>query len=147
MTESTMLNVAAGRSQGCILGEDLQKELAGRYYGKAVSSASVELSVKTGPITIFAVTQTGDGRLKTLAAECESIPEPMLRIGNINTRFKFSLPPSPFMNAWCEQRPTHHCALCVGYAAGMIRKICHLLDLELAEVGKAVDETLVGSTT
>lgn len=117
----------------------------GLYHGKAGSGVSVEFSVKIGPITIFAVTQTRDGRLKTLAAEGESIPGPTLKIGNTNSRLRFSLPPAPFMNAWCEQGPTHHCALGVGHTAGILRKVCRLLGLEFVEVGKTADKTLVAS--
>jgi L-arabinose isomerase len=119
----------------------------GLYHGKAGHGVSVEFSVKTGPITIFAVTQTRDGRLKTLCSEGESIPGPILRIGNTNSRLRFSLPPAAFMNAWCEQGPTHHCALGVGHAAGTLRKVCRLLDLEFVEVGKAADKILTGSIT
>jgi L-arabinose isomerase len=116
----------------------------GLYHGKAGSGVSVEFSVKTGPITIFAVTQTRDGRLKTLAAEGESIPGPTLSIGNTNSRLRYALPPAAFMNAWCEQGPTHHCALGVGHTAGALRKICRLLDLEFVEVGRVPDKTFVG---
>jgi L-arabinose isomerase len=117
----------------------------GLYHGKAGSGVSVEFSVKTGPITIFAVTQTRDGRLKTLAAQGEAIPGPTLRIGNTNSRLRFPLPPAAFMNAWCEQGPTHHCALGVGHTAGTLRKVCRLLDLEFVEVGKTGGKPLVGS--
>ncbi len=116
----------------------------GLYHGKAGSGVSVEFGVRKGPITIFAVTQTRDGRLKMLAAEGECVPGPTLKIGNTNSRLRFSLPPAPFMNAWCEQGPTHHCALGVGHRAGILRKVCRLLDLEYVEVGKAVDPSLVG---
>jgi L-arabinose isomerase len=117
----------------------------GLYHGKAGHGVSVEFSVKTGPITIFAVTQTRDGRLKALAAEGESIPGPTLKIGNTNSRLRFTLPPAPFMNAWCEQGPTHHCALGVGHTAGRLRKVCRLMDLEFVEVGRTADRSLVGS--
>jgi L-arabinose isomerase len=119
----------------------------GLYHGKAGHGVSVEFSVKTGPITIFAVTQTRDGRLKTLCSEGESIPGPILRIGNTNSRLRFSLPRAAFWSAWCEQGPTHHCALGVGHAAGTLRKVCRLLDLEFVEVGKAADKILTGSIT
>jgi L-arabinose isomerase len=119
----------------------------GLYHGKAGSGVSVEFSVKTGPITIFAVTQTRDGRLKSLAAEGESIPGPTLRIGNTNSRLRYALPPAAFMNAWCEQSPTHHCALGVGHTAGVLRKVGRLLDLEFVEVGKKVGKALVGGIT
>jgi L-arabinose isomerase len=114
----------------------------GLYHGKAGHGVSVEFSVKTGPITIFAVTQTRDGRLKMLAAEGESIPGPTLGIGNTNSRLRFSLPPAAFMNAWCEQGPTHHCALGVGHNAGTLRKVCRLLNLEFVEVGTAARSPL-----
>jgi L-arabinose isomerase len=117
----------------------------GLYHGKAGSGVSVEFGVRTGPVTIFAVTQTRDGRLKTLAAEGECVPGPTLKIGNTNSRLRFSLPPAPFMNAWCEQGPTHHCALGVGHRAGTLRKVCRLLDLEFVEVGKAQMSSVGGT--
>jgi L-arabinose isomerase len=105
------------------------------YHGKAGYGVSVEFNVKTGPITIFGVTQTRAGRLKMLAAQGESLPGPILRIGNTNSRLRFSLPPAAFMNAWCEQGPTHHCALGVGHHSGALRKVARLLDLEYVEIG------------
>jgi L-arabinose isomerase len=109
----------------------------GVYHGKAGYGVSVEFGVKTGPVTIFAVTQTRDGNLKMLAAEGESLPGPTLRIGNTNSRLRFALPPAAFMSAWCEQGPTHHCALGVGHHAGTLRKVARLLDLEFVEVGRS----------
>jgi L-arabinose isomerase len=106
----------------------------GLYHGKAGYGVSVEFSVKRGPITIFGVTQTRDGRLKMLAAEGESLPGPTLHIGNTNSRLRFSLPPAAFMNAWCERGPTHHCALGTGHRAGVLRKVARLFDLEFFEV-------------
>jgi L-arabinose isomerase len=105
------------------------------YHGKAGGGVSVEFSVKTGPVTIFAVTQTRDGRLKMMAAEGESLPGPTLSIGNTNSRLRFSLPPAEFMNAWCQHGPTHHCALGTGRQAGVLGKVARLLGLEFVEVG------------
>jgi L-arabinose isomerase len=105
------------------------------YHGKAGYGVSVEFSVRTGPITICAVTQTRDGRLKMMAAQGESLPGPTLSIGNTNSRLRFSLPPAAFMNAWCEQGPTHHCALGTGHQAGVLCKVARLLGLEFVEVG------------
>ncbi|MCA1716514.1 MAG: hypothetical protein LC781_06485 [Actinobacteria bacterium] len=105
------------------------------YHGKAGGGVSVEFSVKTGPVTIFAVTQTRDGRLKMMAAEGESLSGPTLSIGNTNSRLRFSLPPAEFMNAWCEGGPTHHCALGTGPQAGVLGKVARLLGLEFVEVG------------
>ena len=109
----------------------------GVYHGKAGQGVSVEFGVKTGPVTIFGVTQTRDGRLKMLAAEGESLPGPTMKIGNTNSRLKFGLPPADFMNAWCGEGPTHHCALGVGHHAGTLRKTARLLGLEFVAVGEA----------
>jgi L-arabinose isomerase len=105
------------------------------YHGKAGYGVSVEFSVKTGPITIFGVTQIRAGRLKMIAAEGESLLGPTLKIGNTNSRLRFSLPPAAFMNTWCEQGPTHHCALGTGHQARVLRKVARMLGLEFAEVG------------
>ncbi|HVF03026.1 MAG TPA: L-fucose/L-arabinose isomerase family protein [Rubrobacteraceae bacterium] len=108
----------------------------GVYHGKAGHGVSVEFGVKTGAVTIFSVTQTRDGRLKMLAAEGESLSGPTLSIGNTNSRLRFALPPAAFMNAWCDEGPTHHCALGVGHHAGTLRKVARLLGLEFIAVGK-----------
>ncbi|MEJ7631256.1 MAG: L-fucose/L-arabinose isomerase family protein [Rubrobacteraceae bacterium] len=108
----------------------------GVYHGKAGHGVSVEFGVKTGQVTIFGVTQTRDGRLKMLAAEGESLPGPTMKIGNTNNRLRFGLPPAEFMNAWCGEGPTHHCALGVGHHAGTLRKVARLLDLEFVAVGE-----------
>lgn len=109
----------------------------GLYHGKRGYGVSVEFNVKTGPITILGMTQTADGRLKMIAAEGESIPGPILRIGNTNSRLKFPLDPATFMNRWCEEGPTHHCALGVGHQLSKITKLARLMGLELAVVARA----------
>jgi L-arabinose isomerase len=105
------------------------------YHGKAGAGLSVEMKVRLGPVTILGMTQTADGRLKLIAAEGESIAGPTFRIGNTNSRLRFSLGPGPFMDAWCAEGPTHHVALGVGHQLSRVRKVADLLGLELAVVG------------
>ena len=107
----------------------------GVFHGKRGYGLSVQIQVKTGPITILTMTQTADGRLKMLAAAGESIPGDTMQIGNTNSRLKFGLDPAMFMNTWCEEAPTHHCALGVGHQLGKIRKLARLMDIELITVG------------
>ena len=107
----------------------------GLYHGKAGFGVSVEASVRKGPITILGLTQTYDGRLKLVAAEGESLAGERLKIGNTNTLVRFALEPAQFINAWCHEGPTHHCALGVGHVLGKIEKIAALLGLELKVVG------------
>jgi len=91
---------------------------------------SVEMSVKHGPVTLLSVVQTGDGRLKLLTAEAESVPGPILQIGNTNSRYRFSIGARKFVNEWNAHGPAHHCAVGVGHIAGRIEKLGHLLGIE-----------------
>jgi L-arabinose isomerase len=104
------------------------------YHGKAGAGLSIEMKVRLGPVTILGVTQTADGRLKLLGAEGESIAGPTFKIGNTNSRIRFTSGPAEFFDAWCSQGPTHHVALGVGHQLSRVRKIADLLDLELAVV-------------
>ena len=104
------------------------------YHGKSGAGLSVEFKVRRGPVTILGVTQTADGRLKLIASEGEAIEGPTFRIGNTNSRIRFAKHPAAFMDAWCEQGPTHHVALGIGHQVRRIRKAADLLGLELALV-------------
>ncbi len=106
----------------------------GLYHGKRGYGVSVEAKVRLGPITLLAMTQTADGRLKLLASQGESIAGPTLAIGNTNSRIKFKIGLTEWVNRWCRQGPTHHCALGVGHELPAIRRIAALIGLELAEI-------------
>jgi L-arabinose isomerase len=97
-------------------------------------NVSVEARVKTGPVTILGVTQTREGSLKFLVAEGDSIPGPILRIGNTNSRIRFPIRPAEFMDAWCADGPTHHCALGVGHVAKDIEKVARILGLKIVRI-------------
>jgi len=108
----------------------------GLYHGKRGYGVSVEAQVKQGPITILGLTQTGDGHLKWLVAEGWSLPGEILRIGNTNSRLRFTVKPeddfdvASWMNAWAAQGPTHHVALGVGHHAGTLTKMAAVMGLE-----------------
>jgi L-arabinose isomerase len=93
------------------------------YHGKVGRGLSVEMSVKHGPVTLLSVVQTVDGRLKLLVAEAESVPGPILEIGNTNSRYRFSIGARRFVNEWNVHGPAHHCAVGVGHIADKIKKL------------------------
>ncbi|HEX4083469.1 MAG TPA: hypothetical protein VHY22_01055 [Chthoniobacteraceae bacterium] len=104
------------------------------YHGKAGRGLSVEMAVRHGPVTLLSVVQAADGRLKLLVAEGESVPGPILEIGNTNSRYRFSIGARHFVNEWNLHGPAHHCAIGVGHIAGKVEKLGKLLDLETARV-------------
>jgi L-arabinose isomerase len=104
------------------------------YHGKVGRGLSVEMSVKHGPVTLLSVIEAEGGRLKLLVAEGESVPGPILEIGNTNSRYKFPIGARRFVNDWNAQGPAHHCAVGVGHLADKIAKLGRLLGVETVRV-------------
>ncbi|MBI4877999.1 MAG: arabinose isomerase, partial [Acidobacteria bacterium] len=106
----------------------------GLYHGKRGRGVSVEFSVQTGPVTLLGMTQTAEGSLKMVGAEGTSLPGPIMRIGNTNSRLKFPLGPAEFVNRWCQEGPTHHCALGVGHVRSSLAKLGELMSVPMVGV-------------
>lgn len=106
----------------------------GVYHGKVGSGLSVEMSVKNGPVTLLSVVEAGNGKLLLLVAEAESVPGPVLRIGNTNSRYKFPIGARKFVNEWNSHGPAHHCAIGVGHISTRIKKLGDLLGLQVIQV-------------
>jgi len=104
------------------------------YHGKVGRGLSVEMSVKHGAVTLLSVVETADGKIKLLVAEGESVPGPILEIGNTNSRYRFSIGARKFVNDWNAHGPAHHCAVGVGHLAAKIDKLGKLLGMEVARV-------------
>jgi L-arabinose isomerase len=103
------------------------------YHGKVGAGVSVEMSVRHGPVTLLSVVETR-GRIQLLVAEGESVPGPILEIGNTNSRYRFPTGARGFVEAWNAAAPAHHCAVGVGHIAGRIEKLGALLDLEVIRI-------------
>ena len=104
------------------------------YHGKVGKGLSVEMAVKHGPVTLLSVVETRDGKLMLLVAEGDSIPGPILEIGNTNSRYKFSIGARKFVNDWNSYGPAHHCAVGIGHIASKLEKLGALLDIEVVLV-------------
>lgn len=104
------------------------------YHGKIGRGVSVEMAVKHGPVTLLSVIETGTGGLGLLCAEAESVPGPILEIGNTNSRYRFACGAREFVNRWNRHGPAHHCAVGVGHLSGKIQKFGQLLNLPVTRV-------------
>jgi L-arabinose isomerase len=103
------------------------------YHGKVGRGLSVEMSVKNGPVTLLSVVEQ-KGKLMLLVAEGESVPGPILEIGNTNSRYKFSIGARKFVNNWNSYGPAHHCAVGVGHIGSKLQKLGQLLNIDVVQV-------------
>jgi L-arabinose isomerase len=103
------------------------------FHGKVGCGLSVEMSVKHGPVTLLSVVESA-GRLKLLTAEADSIPGPILEIGNTNSRYRFRTGARQLINDWNAQCPAHHCAIGIGHIATKIEKLGALLGIETVRI-------------
>ena len=99
------------------------------YHGKVGRGLSVEMSVKHGPVTLLSLLENG-GALKLLVAQGESVPGPILEIGNTNSRYRFAPGAKGFIEQWNSHGPAHHCAVGIGHIAEKIDKLAALLGID-----------------
>ena len=104
------------------------------YHGKVGRGVSVEMAVRHGAVTCLSIIERPGGKLGLLVAEGESVPGPILEIGNTNSRYRFPCGAREFITRWNAAGPAHHCAVGVGHIAGKIEKLGLLLDLETIQV-------------
>ncbi len=104
------------------------------YHGKVGRGLAVEMQVKNGPVTCLSLVERFDGSLFFLVAEGESVPGTILKIGNTNSRYKFSIGARSFVNQWNSYGPAHHCAVGIGHIAGKIDKLGKLLGVDVVAV-------------
>jgi L-arabinose isomerase len=85
------------------------------HHGKSGHGLGIDFDMRQGPVTLLNLTQFDAGEtFKLIYSVAEVIPGPILNIGNPNCRVRVGRPMHEFMDAWCQQGPSHHIALGVG---------------------------------
>jgi L-arabinose isomerase len=103
------------------------------YHGKVGQGLSVEMQVKHGPVTLLSIAERADG-MGLVVAEGESVPGPILEIGNTNSRYRFPIGARRFVHEWTAAGPAHHCAAGVGHVANRLEKLGRLLRIDVRRV-------------
>ena len=85
------------------------------HHGKTGHGIGIDFRIPTGPVTLLNLSQFVAGpRFKLIHTVGDAIPGDILNIGNPNCRVRVSSPMHEFMDAWCQQGPSHHIALGLG---------------------------------
>lgn len=106
----------------------------GVYHCKVGKGVSVEMQVKNGTVTLLSVVKKRGGGLMLLVAEGASVPGPVLRIGNTNSRYRFYIGARKFVTDWNSHGPAHHCAVGIGHISSKIKKLAALLSMDVVQV-------------
>jgi L-arabinose isomerase len=104
------------------------------YHGKVGRGLSVEMSVKHGRVTLLSVVEDAEHGFKLIAAQGESVPGEVLRIGNTNSHYQFPIGAKSFVEAWNRQGPAHHCAVGLGHLSGKLQKLAELIGIPFVQV-------------
>lgn len=108
--------------------------LTGRYAFRLNRSMDYACNFDPGqvllPAALLSAVQRAEGKLLLLVAEGESVPGPVLQIGNTNGRYWFVIGAKAFLNEWSKAGPAHHCAIGTGHVGETIKKIGALLKIE-----------------
>lgn len=103
------------------------------FHGKPGKGLSIQMTVRHGSVTLLSVVEKGDS-LFLLTAEGESVPGPVMEIGNTNSRYKFKIGARKFIEQWSEQGPAHHCAIGIGHISDKIEKLGKILDIDVVRI-------------
>ena len=105
------------------------------HHGKSGHGLGIDFSVPEGPVTLLNLTQFNAGdTFKLLVSVGEVISGDTLRIGNPNCRVRVPRPIHEFIDAWCQQGPSHHIALGLGDHADELEVVAEAMGFGFAKV-------------
>jgi L-arabinose isomerase len=105
------------------------------HHGKSGHGLGIDFNIPKGPVTLLNLTQfAAGGRFKLIYSVGEALRGDILNIGNPNCRVRVRLPIHEFMDAWCQQGPSHHVALGLGDKSQELKCFAEAIGFECVEV-------------
>ena len=105
------------------------------HHGKSGHGLGIDFDMREGPVTLLNLSQFDAGTsFKLIYTVGEIIPGDILSIGNPNCRVRVQQPIHTFINAWCQQGPSHHVALGIGDRGAEIESFGEAMGFRVARV-------------
>ena len=120
------INVAAGRPRLMHLDT---------HHGKSGHGLGIDFDMQQGPVTLLNLSQHDAGdTFKLIYSVGEIVPGTILGIGNPNARVRIERPLHEFIDAWCQQGPSHHIALGIGDHGEALETFAEAVDFPTVRV-------------
>ena len=120
------INVAAGRPRLMHLDT---------HHGKSGHGLGIDFDMQQGPVTLLNLSQHDAGdTFKLIYSVGEIVPGTILGIGNPNARVRIERPLHEFIDAWCQQGPSHHIALGIGDHSEALETFAEAVDFPTVRV-------------
>jgi L-arabinose isomerase len=107
----------------------------GVHHGKSGHGLGIDFEMQQGPVTLLNLTQFDAGdTFKLIYSVGEVVPGAILNIGNPNCRVRVSRPIHEFIDAWCQQGPSHHIALGTGDHSQALETFAEAMKFQLVRI-------------
>ncbi len=105
------------------------------HHGKSGHGLGIDFNMPEGPVTLLNLTQFNAGdTFKLIYTIGTIVPGTILRIGNPNARVQIARPLHDFIDAWCQQGPSHHIALGLGDHAAALETFAEAMRFPIVRV-------------
>ena len=105
------------------------------HHGKTGHGLGIDYDLKKGPATLLNITHSvTEDTFKIIYSHCEIIAGEILSIGNPNCRVRVEKPIHEFIDAWCQEGPSHHCAIGYGHCGETLKTVAEYLNFDIIEV-------------
>jgi len=105
------------------------------HHGKSGHGLGIDFDMQEGPVTLLNLTQfNADDTFKLIYSTGEIVAGSILSIGNPNARVKIERPLHEFMDAWCQQGPSHHIALGIGNHAEALEAFAEAMQFQIVRI-------------